>query len=292
MFGAIGDLIITSQQPLSARENVMPTMKTLLVSAIAAFTTLLAIAPASAQRGPYFDRSSPSGQQGRDQGAGLPGKFDYYALVLSWSPSYCASLTRNDYDPQCHRRDGKRYAFVLHGLWPQYDKGYPQYCPTRDRPFVPQSVIDRMMDIMPSQKLAIHEYKKHGTCSGLDPAGYYDVSRNLFGKVKIPARYQNTQAAMFVSPGELVQDFIAINPGMKPDMLSVACEPRSGNRLKEIRVCFSKDGELRSCGRNEEPRRLCSADKMYVPPVRVPPGGSIENVQPNTAPKPSGLRSL
>jgi ribonuclease T2 len=242
-------------------------------------------APVMAQRSGFFGSDQRS-----QQGAGLAGKFDYYALVLSWSPSFCAGIPRDGYDPQCHRRDGKRYAFVVHGLWPQYEKGYPEYCPTRDRPFVPQSVIDKMLDIMPSPKLVIHEYKKHGTCSGHDPVGYFDVTRNLFSKVKIPQRFQGSDQAMMVSPGELVQEFVAANPGLKPEMISVDCDERSGNRLKEVRVCFTKDGDLRSCGRNEDQRRLCSAAKMYVPPVRVPPGGSIGG-QPSKS-TPSGLRSL
>lgn len=262
-----------------------------VAAAVAALGSGLASDLASAQRGPFSNAPGFGAPfQGKEQGAGLPGKFDYYALVMSWSPSYCAGLVRGDYDPQCHRRDGKRFSFILHGLWPQYEKGYPEYCPTRDRPFVPQSVIDRMQDIMPSPRLTIHEYKKHGTCSGFDPAGYYDMSRNLFAKVKIPPRYQNPPAALFVSPAEVVQDFLAVNPAMKADMLAIACDPRSGNRLKEIRVCFSKNGDLRGCGRNEDQRRLCSAGKMYVPPVRL--GAPDAPAAPGAKPNPPGQRSL
>ncbi|MGI9404557.1 MAG: hypothetical protein ACR2OF_08650, partial [Hyphomicrobium sp.] len=50
----------------------------------------------------------------------VAGEFDYYALVLSWSPTECLTSTRGRSDAQCARRDGKRYGFVLHGLWPQY----------------------------------------------------------------------------------------------------------------------------------------------------------------------------
>ena len=42
----------------------------------------------------------------------------------------------------------------------------------RKRPWVPQSVIDDIRDIMPSKNLIIHEYRAHGTCSGLEPAQY------------------------------------------------------------------------------------------------------------------------
>ena len=202
-----------------------------------------------------------------------PGQFDYYLLSLSWSPSYCAGLTRDGYDPQCHRRDGKRYSFVLHGLWPQFERGWPQDCPSADRGFVPRPIADRMLDIMPSDKLVFHEYRKHGTCSGLGVDGYFDLARRLYGKVKVPARYQDLNDPRFtVAPSDMIRDFLAANPGMKPDSIAVECGG-PGNRLKEVRVCFDKQGEFRSCGRNEDQRRLCSAPSMYVPPVRATPAG-------------------
>ena len=213
------------------------------------------------------------------------GRFDYYALVLSWSPTYCASPQRADRDPQCDRSASRVYAFVLHGLWPQHERGWPQDCRTRERPFVPRATIDRMLDIMPSQRLVIHEYRKHGTCSGLSPDAYYDYARKLFAKVVVPPRYVRPNAAFFVSPGELRNDFVAANPGLADDMVAVACN-RSGARLREVRICFSREGELRSCGRNEEQRRLCSQARMYVPPVRVSArsDGPGDGEQANTSP--------
>jgi ribonuclease T2 len=65
-----------------------------------------------------------------------------------------------------------------------------------------------------------------------------------------------------------VADFIAANPDLRPDMMVVECGG-AGNRLKEVRICFTKEGAFRACGRNENQRRLCSADRMYVPPVRL-----------------------
>jgi len=198
----------------------------------------------------------------------VAGEFDYYALVLSWSPTHCATPEGQDDNLQCNRHDGRRYAFILHGLWPQYEKGYPEFCRTRRRPFVPQPLIDSMLDIMPSPKLVIHEYRKHGTCSGLDPAGYYQVSRQLFSSIRIPERYVNPFETQYLSPRELQRDFIVANPQLRPDMIAVSCARGARGRLREIRICFSKDGKPRSCGSNENQRRLCSIDDMAVPPVR------------------------
>ena len=95
--------------------------------------------------------------QAAAQQQGKPGDFDYYALVLSWSPSYCADTGAGRGDPQC--ASNRPFAFVLHGLWPQYARGFPDSCRTAFNPFVPRPVIDGMLDIMPSPKLAIHEYR-------------------------------------------------------------------------------------------------------------------------------------
>jgi ribonuclease T2 len=195
------------------------------------------------------------------------GAFDYYVLALSWSPTFCAETGDKRADPQCGGR--RPYAFVLHGLWPQHERGWPQDCKSGDRGWVPGPVAERMLDIMPSKQLVFHQYRKHGTCSGLGVDGYFKLSRQLYEKVKIPPRFVHvTDDRMTVSVPELVSEFQAANPGLKPDMLAVQCGG-AGNRLKEVRFCFSKTGELRSCGHNENQRRLCSAERMYVPPVRA-----------------------
>ncbi|MGD9802194.1 MAG: ribonuclease T [Hyphomicrobiaceae bacterium] len=246
-----------------------------LLAALAAVAAAAALVPfaaprAEAQLGPGPGGQAPYAAQ-RSSG-NEAGRFDYYSLVLSWSPTYCAGLRRGGYDPQCHRRDGKRYAFVLHGLWPQHERGWPQNCPTRSRPFVPQRVIDGMLDIMPSPKLVIHEYRKHGTCSGLGPEEFFKVSRRLYEKVRVPPRYVQPNQAFTASPAEVIRDFLSVNPTLKADQLAVSCGG-PGNRLREIRVCFSREGTYRACGRNEDARRLCGASRLYVPPVR---GGSSD----------------
>lgn len=196
--------------------------------------------------------------------AGKAGAFDYYALVLSWSPTFCEGRTDGEDGPQCN---GKRpYAFVLHGLWPQYESGYPQSCRTSKKPWVPGPLIDSMLDIMPSPKLVIHEYKRHGTCSGLDPNGYFALARKLYGKIVIPPAFVAPSKTITTSAGAIEQAFLAANPGLKPEMLSVACGKR--DRMREVRICFTRAGELRSCGRNEAQEQLCKSERVTMPPVR------------------------
>ena len=229
--------------------------------------------PASAQR--YDDR-----QRGRN----VAGDFDYSALVLSWSPTHCATLTRDRYEPQCHRRDGRRYNFVLHGLWPQYERGFPGECRIGRRPFVPNDVIDDVMDVMPSKPLIIHEYRKHGTCSGLTPSKYYELSERLFRTIKIPRRYVNPYEVQSVSPETLISEFLRENPQLRRDMIVVSCGGSRG-RLKDVRICLTPDGKPRRCGKNENQRRLCRSPKMYVPPVRSSASARTDGVGHNKRPE-------
>lgn len=236
--------------PVSNVRRFRVTLSVALIAAIAQ--------PAQAQR--------PNRGEARE--SNIAGQFDYYALTLSWSPTYCATKENAGGDPQCNPRAARPYAFVLHGLWPQYERGWPESCRIRERPYVPRPLIDRMLDIMPSPRLVIHEYRKHGTCSGLNPEGYFDLARRLYERIEIPSRYKEPADTQFVSPNDLADELISLNPGLRPDMLAIVCDG-AGNRLREVRICFTRDGEFRSCGRNENQRRLCSASRMFVPPVRA-----------------------
>lgn len=233
--------------------------------------------PAEAQRRPYDRSYGQSYGYGRQQKSYEAGKFDYYVMSLSWSPSFCAGAgaTGSGNEQQCN--SARPYAFVLHGVWPQFEKGWPQFCASSDNGYVPKPVATRMLDIMPSYKLVFNEYKKHGTCSALGVDGYFEMARGLFNKIKIPGRYQAvTDPRTFVSTPDLLADFIAANPGMKADGIAIKCG-NSGPRLEEVRICFDKGGNFRSCGRNENQSRMCSASRVYLPPVR---GGGGQPVPP------------
>ncbi len=198
------------------------------------------------------------------QAGGTPGDFDYWTMVLSWSPSYCDSGNGRRDKQQCG--PGRSYAFVVHGLWPQYERGWPEYC-ARKPEWVSREVLRAMRDIMPSNNLIIHEWKKHGTCSGLKARDYFALTRKLFNKVKIPQRFRKPNAYIQISPYELKKAFLAVNPGLKANMISVHCGGRRGRtRLRDLRICYTKQMKPRPCGANE--RRNCRAATLSMPPVR------------------------
>ena len=206
-----------------------------------------------------------------------PGDFDYYALVLSWSPSFCLSGNGSHTgDPQCGT--SRPYAFVLHGLWPQFDKGWPESCDTSGNASVPPDLARSMLDIMPSDKLVAHEFEKHGTCSGLDAQGYFGLARRLFSGIAIPPKYVNLQAPLQVPLDQLRGDLLAANPSLSPANIAVDCD--KNGRLVEVHVCFSKDGHPQPCGRNEVQARMCRQDTVSMPPVRGGAGSAASDGSP------------
>jgi ribonuclease T2 len=188
-----------------------------------------------------------------------PGRFDYYVLVLSWTPTYCAHEGDERGDRQCTAR--RPHGFTLHGLWPQYFDGWPQGCWSGKRPWVPEPVIEAMHDIMPSKNLVIHEYREHGTCAGLSPENYFDLSRDLYERIEIPSRFESLDDPLVLPPETIEREFLHANSWLRPEMMSVTC--RKG-ALLDVRICFGRDLAPRACGRNEE-RRVCRAPRTTVP---------------------------
>jgi ribonuclease T2 len=192
-----------------------------------------------------------------------PGKFDYYVLALSWSPSYCADVAERrgnrKPDPQC---GGRPFAFVVHGLWPQYDKGFPSYC-TVPAPRIGHAMMSGMLDLMPSPYLIYHEWDRHGTCSGLSAQSFFDLVRKARAAVRVPAVYRGPAAPLTVTPAAVAAAFEAANPGLSAAELAVTCNK---TRLTEVRLCLTKDLKFRDCP--AVAGRGCKRDNIVMPAVR------------------------
>ena len=187
-----------------------------------------------------------------------PGHFDYYLLSLSWSPAYCLDA------PVSAQCNGTRaYGFIVHGLWPQNDRGWPSRC-ARSR--VPDEVVTSMLDLMPARGLIHHEWSEHGTCSGLEPEQYFRLVRTARSTISIPAGF-GIAGPIEQQPSSLVQAFLRANPRLIPESIIVACSGGNVARLKEVRVCLSRDLAPRRCGA-EVARGSCRAETLLVQPVR------------------------
>jgi ribonuclease T2 len=202
--------------------------------------------------------ASPAQDSSRDE----PGKFDFYVLSLSWSPSYCAAAheryARNE-GIQCGARP---FSFVVHGLWPQYERGFPENCRVPP-PRLYRGIVESMLDVMPAPRLIYNEWDRHGTCSGLPPRQYFDLIRKARAAIKIPEQYANLQAPLEVTPAAVEEAFTKANSGLSVDGMAIECDRR---RLTEVRICLSKDLQFRACP--EIARRSCRRDQVVMPPVR------------------------
>mgnify|MGYP000860382483 FL=1 len=203
---------------------------------------IAAIQPAFAQRG------------------GRPGDFDFYVLALSWSPGFCTLEGDRKNRAQCDTGSGA--GFVLHGLWPQYERGFPSDCAGDRSPS--RIAMDAARGVFPDEQLARYEWRKHGTCSGLAPRDYFDAAREAKQRVQIPARFRDIRGEQFMTPSEIERSFIGANPGLRADMIAVACQREV---LQEIRICFDRNLKgFRTCP--EVGRRDCRANDISVPAPR------------------------
>ncbi len=200
----------------------------------------------------------------QDRRQNEPGQFDFYVLSLSWSPSFCDAVTERSAEsaarqPEC---GDKPFSFIVHGLWPQYDKGFPEYC-QNPAPRLERNVVSSMLDLMPSPRLIFREWDRHGVCSGLPARAYFETMRKARAMVKIPNDYLDLQQPKTVTPGEVEDAFIAANPGLTHDAIAIGCDAK---RLNEVRICLSKDLKFRDCA--EVDQRACRRDQVLMPRVR------------------------
>lgn len=188
---------------------------------------------------------------------GEPGQFDYYLLTLSWSPTYCL-IHPGDRSECAH----KGYGFVLHGLWPQFDAGgYPENCSLATSLSPAAEAAGR--EVYPSPNLMRHEWQRHGTCSGLDAVDYFHTADRALASVRVPANLAAPSTTVTMTSAQVAAEFRAANSGMPQNALTVAC---SRGELSEVRVCLSRDLQLRSCGRGV--RSNCPASGIEVPAAR------------------------
>ncbi|PVE23098.1 ribonuclease T [Microvirga sp. KLBC 81] len=187
------------------------------------------------------------------------GQFDFYVLALSWSPGFCEIRGRKS--RQCE--DGSGLGFVVHGLWPQMEQGYPSFCEPIGR-FVPSTAIKEISGLFPDDNLARYQWRKHGSCSGESPSGYFRAVQRARERVRIPDSFKALGDRSKVLPSEIERAFMSVNPGLRADMISVSC----GRRIfQEVRICLDKDLRgFRQCP--EVDRDGCRAGELTIPAVR------------------------
>ena len=188
------------------------------------------------------------------------GDFDYYVMALSWSPTWCALEGDRRGSPQCDPKAD--FGWVLHGLWPQYEDGWPSYCPTNARNPSRADTRDEA-DLFGSSGNAWHQWNKHGRCSGLLPDDYYALAREAYGRVTRPELLRKLEDPIRVPAKVIEQAFLEDNPQLTADQITITC--KSG-RIQEARICLTRDLEPRRCG--ADVIRDCTMSDALLDPIR------------------------
>ena len=188
------------------------------------------------------------------------GQFDYYLLSLSWSPAFCLQ------QPGSQECNGpRRLGFIVHGLWPQNEKGWPSNCGGSSD--IPDAVVNEMLDLMPAKKLIYHEWSTHGTCSGLTPEEYFGMVRRARNSLAVPQEFSSPTAAIQQAPAAIVSEFLRANTKLPQGSVVATCGGGGNPRLREVHVCFDKQLSARVCS-EDALREECKAGSVVVAPVR------------------------
>ena len=192
--------------------------------------------------------------------AGTPGDFAYYLLSLSWSPAFCLSSPGS---AECS--GARRYGFIVHGLWPQYEQGWPEHCDVHRA--VPDGVVQGIADLMPARELVYHEWSTHGTCSGLEPEAFFALVRRAYAGIVIPPELSNLNRAVEQPPSAVAAAFLRANPRLAAQSLVVTCSGQGAPRLREIHLCLERNLTPRACSADVV-RAACRAPQLLIPPIR------------------------
>lgn len=186
------------------------------------------------------------------------GDFDYYVLALSWSPNWCALEGAARGAEQCDAGFG----WVVHGLWPQYEDGWPSYCPTNARA-PSRAMTAAQADLFGAGGAAWYQWRKHGVCSGLAAQDYYRLAREAWGRIERPEVLRKLDRAVRLPASVIEAAFLEANPDLTPDMITVTCK---AGHIQEARICLTRSLEPRACG--ADVARDCTLSDALLEPIR------------------------
>ncbi len=185
---------------------------------------------------------------------------DGYLLALSWSPAFCADARpSSDSKFQCEKN---RFAFVVHGLWPQSSKAktvaeQPAFC--REAQPISLATHKAHLCTVPGVKLMTHEWQKHGVCAFQTPEQYFDRIEAMRGVLKLPNF--DVVADRQLTAATIRDAFVKANPTLPRDAIMIDVDKKS--RLREVRLCYNVAFEYGSCDRVGAP------DTVPVRVVRI-----------------------
>ena len=160
-----------------------------------------------------------------------------YTLAMSWSPEFCKPRE----DSRAHRiqcsGDNGRFGLIVHGLWPDGARSWPQYCPV-SRKLSPAEARQNLC-MMPSTRLMSHQWNKHGSCMTGRPETYFKITRILWNSLRKPD-YDFLSRREGLTAGDIRRAFADAN-GRYVQPAHVGVKLNSRGWLEELRLCYGKD---------------------------------------------------
>jgi ribonuclease T2 len=89
---------------------------------------------------------------------------------------------------------------------------------------------------MPSE-IVVHEWQKHGTCSGLSGDEYFRLAQILFESIKVPADLVAPTRTITTRPSDFKKDLETANPALADQNIAIQLRQRY---LDAVELCFSK----------------------------------------------------
>jgi ribonuclease I len=168
-----------------------------------------------------------SGGKGEDKTpSGAIGEFDLYLFAQTWAPRFCC--TNGD---KCKSQDKVGVDdLTIHGLWPAYSEGrgkdgrtYPAFCN-----------MGQTRKFSTSDKLAAHEYVKHGSCTSMTFDEYVEegVRVEEDGASSVMRDFLNSRAGEVVN----IDDIFEEAGGNK----RVVVQATQYCQLQELTTCWRK----------------------------------------------------
>jgi len=120
-----------------------------------------------------------------------------------------------------------------------------------------------MTDIMATKGLAAHQWRKHGTCSGLSAEAYFRKSRTAFNAISRPSVLRSHDEILIVSAKDVETAFLQDNPLLATETLTVTCRE---DHIQEVRICLTKDLQIRRC--SADVSTDCDLQDAVLHPIR------------------------
>jgi ribonuclease T2 len=128
---------------------------------------------------------------------------------------------------------------------------------------VSKSIVQLMLNYIPTESLIQHEWTNHGTCTGLSAADYFAAVRKARDSVTIPDDLKQPAQQLKLRPEDVQAKFAVANPSFPKDGFRATCYQDA--ELQEARICFNKDLSPRSCTASAGG---CSVNSVVLLPAR------------------------